>query len=130
MESYLDRAYRLLEEKRNITKKPSFPPPNIISKDRKTFIINFNDLCKAINRTPDTLKKYLETETNISTSILGDGGLKFDVIIKPQQVKNLITTYIKDFVICKDCKSCITTIEKDTRITYLFCSKCNSKKYI
>ena len=128
--NYLDRAYEKLELLNKNKKKPTFPQLNIISKDRKTFFINFSEICVAIDRTHDYVKKYLETETNISTSILGDGGLKFDVLIKPQQIKNIITTFIKELIICKDCKSCITTIEKDTRLVFLYCSNCNSKKSI
>ena len=128
--TYLDRAYDQLELLNKNKKKPTFPQPNIISKDRKTFFINFNEICNSIDRTQEYVKKYIETETNISTSILGDGGLKFDVQIKPPQIKNIITTFIKELIICKDCKSCITTLEKDTRILYMYCSNCNSKKSI
>lgn len=128
--NYIDRAYEQLELLNKNKKKPTFPQPNIISKDRKTFFINFSEMCVAIERTPDYVKKYLETETNISTSILGDGGLKFDVSIKPQQIKNIITTFIKELIICKDCKSCITTLEKDTRVLIMYCYNCNSKKSI
>lgn len=129
-DSLVIRAYDQLELLNKNNKKPSFPPPNIISKDRKTFFINFNDLCNSINRTPEYVKKYIEKETNIATSILGDGGLKFDVSIKIPQIKNIITNFIKELIICKDCKSCITTIEKDTRLTFMYCSNCNSKKSI
>ena len=129
-DTYLDRAYSQLELVNKNKKKPIFPQPNIISKDRKTFFINFNELCKSINRTQEYVKKYLETETNITTSILGDGGLKFDVQIKPQQIKNIITTFIKNLVLCVDCKSCITRLEKDTRILFMCCYNCNSKKSI
>ena len=128
--TYLDRAYDQLELLNKNKKKPTFPQPNIISKDRKTFFINFDEICIAINRTQEYVKKYIETETNISTSVLGDGGLKFDVQIKPPQIKNIITTFIKELIICKDCRSCITTLEKDTRILYICCSNCNSKKSI
>ena len=128
--NYLDRAYEQLELLNKNKKKPIFPQPNIISKDRKTFFINFSELCKTIDRTQDHVKKYLETETNIPTSILGDGGLKFDVSIKPQQIKNIITTFIKELIICKDCRTCITTLEKENRLTYMCCSNCNSKKSI
>jgi len=128
--NYIDRAYEQLELLNKNKKKPTFPQPNIISKDRKTFFINFSEICKTIDRTPDYVKKYLEIETNISTSILGDGGLKFDVSIKPQQIKNIVTTFIKELIICKDCRSCITTLEKDTRLLFLCCSNCNSKKSI
>ena len=128
--TYLDRAYDQLELLNKNKKKPTFPQPNIISKDRKTFFINFSEICNSIDRTPEYVKKYIETETNISTSVLGDGGLKFDVSIKPQQIKNIITTFIKELIICKDCRSCITTLEKDTRILYMCCSNCNSKKSI
>jgi translation initiation factor 2 beta subunit (eIF-2beta)/eIF-5 len=136
MEEYLNitdfvsRAYEQLEMLNKNKKKPTFPQPNIISKDRKTFFINFSDLCEAINRTPEYVKKYLETETNISTSILADGGLKFDISIKPQQIKNIVTTFIKELIICKDCKSCITQLEKDSRLTFMCCYNCNSKKSI
>jgi translation initiation factor 2 subunit 2 len=129
-EYMINRAYNELELIHKEKKKPTFVQPNIISKDRKTFFINFEDCCKSMNRTQEYVKKYLESETNISTSILGDGGLKFDVQIKPPQIKNIITHFIKELVICKDCKSCITILEKDTRITYLICNACNSKKSI
>ena len=58
--NYLDRAYEQMELLNKNKKKPTFPQPNIISKDRKTFFINFNEICVAINRTPDYVKKYLD----------------------------------------------------------------------
>ena len=130
-ENYLvNRAYNSLERLHENKKRPQFPQPDIITKDRKTFFINFSQLCQSIDRTQDYLKRYIESQTNISTSILGDGGLKFDVQIKPPQIKTLITNFIKELIICKDCKSCITKLEKDSRLTFLYCSNCNSKKSI
>ena len=124
----VNRAYDDLERMRSSKKKPSFPQPNIVSKDRKTFFVNFEEMCNAMNRKQEYVKSHIETETNIATSILGDNSLKFDVAVKPQQIKNLITNYIKEYIICKDCRSSITQTYREDKINYLVCDYCKSKK--
>jgi len=126
----INRAYDDMQRIRAAKKKPTFPQPNIVSKDRKTFFLNFEDMCNSMHRDQEYVKKYIETETNIATSILGDNSLKFDVNVKPLQIKNLITNLIKEYVICKDCKSSITQMHRDNKITYLTCDLCKSKKSI
>ena len=57
-ENYLvNRAYNSLERLHENKKRPQFPQPDIITKDRKTFFINFSQLCQSIDRTQDYLKR-------------------------------------------------------------------------
>jgi translation initiation factor 2 beta subunit (eIF-2beta)/eIF-5 len=131
----INRAYVELNKVKN-KNKSTFIKPEIITHNRKTYITNFIKFCESINREPNSVKKYLETELSIQTSIIGESnfddeksGLKIDVLLRPNIVFNAITSYMKEFVLCKHCKA-RTIIEKRDKLTYMVCNNCKSESTI
>jgi translation initiation factor 2 subunit 2 len=126
IEYMLDRAYGSIIMNKE---KLKVIMPILIKKDRKTYIINFYDVCKSIGRSTDDIKGYISRELQMDTSIKENGCLKIDGIVKViSRVENIIKGYIVDYIMCSFCKSCKTTTQKENRINYLLCDTCKSKR--
>jgi translation initiation factor 2 subunit 2 len=105
--------------------------PIFEKKDRKSYIHNFQDVCKSINRPPDKIRTYLGKELNMDTSIKEDGSLKIDGMPKTVGViEKFIKEYVINYIMCKSCKSCKTSVQKVDRIRFLVCDACKSKRAI
>jgi translation initiation factor 2 subunit 2 len=132
----INRAYFKLKELQKTTKK-TFIKPEITFHNRKTYIINFIKYCESINREPEKVKNFLEKDMGAMASIVSQNslndeksGLKFSSSFKNQIVMNSITNYMKEYVLCKLCKSGDTEINKIDKITYLCCNNCKSNNAI
>lgn len=128
----INRAYSEITKLKQKTKS-AFIKPEIISHNRKTYITNFIKFCESIDRDSNIVKKYLEKELSVQTSIVGESnltdeksGLKIDVQLKATNVLNVISSFMKEYVLCKNCKGS-TKIEKRDKITYNVCSNCKSE---
>lgn len=122
----LNRAYKSID---TTNKNIKLQRPKIEKKDRKTYITNFNDICKCLNRTCDNVKLFLTNELQLSTSVKEDGRLKIDGMkgITQQRIESLMQGYITKYVMCRACKSCKTIEQKINRVDYLMCDTCKSK---
>jgi translation initiation factor 2 beta subunit (eIF-2beta)/eIF-5 len=128
-EDLVKRAYSILSNREK--KKLKLVPPEIIIKDRKTIITNFDLFCQSINRDKNIVKSYLDKETNFSSSFFGDTNqVKIDTVLKGPYVKNILTVFIKSYVICADCKSYDTQLIRQKRATYTQCLTCKTEKVL
>ena len=126
-EFLVKRAYESLSKREK--KKNKFIEPQVIGKDRKTFITNFEAFCNSINREKSFVKIYLDKETLFPSSLIGDlTQLKIDTSLKAAHVKNILTIFIKMYVLCQDCKSSDTHLVKKNRSTFISCSMCKSER--
>lgn len=132
----VDRAYFKLRELQKNNKK-TFVKPEITFHNRKTYITNFIKYCESINREPEKVKCFLEKDMGAFASIISENSLddeksrlKFSSSFKNQIVMNSITNYMKEYVLCKLCKSGDTKINKIDKITYLCCNNCKSNNSI
>jgi translation initiation factor 2 subunit 2 len=123
----VNRAYQSLSK---IGKKKSkFIEPNIVIKDRKTYITNFDQFCKSINREKNVVKEYIDKETAFSSSLPGDlTQLKIDTSLKQPYVKSILTLYIKSYIVCQECKSSDTEIINKNRSRFIHCNMCKSDR--
>ena len=123
------RAYSILNAREK--KKIKLIPPEVIIKDKKTIITNFDTFCQSINRDRNIVKNYLDKETNFSSSFFGDTyQIKIDTVLKGPYVKNILTVFIKSYVICADCKSYDTHLIRQKRNTYTQCNTCKTEKVL
>jgi translation initiation factor 2 subunit 2 len=127
----IDRAYN--ELKKHDKKKVSFIQPEVKIHNRKTYITNFKLFCEKLNRSQDLVNKYLVKELNCQTSFNNselNESLKIDNIIRQNVIHSILTSFIKTYIICINCKSGNTQINKINRLYYLVCSDCNSSSSI
>lgn len=129
-EFLVDKFYNEHAEIIKDSKRIRVPPPDILSKDRKTFVNNYVKLCESMNRKQSELSTYIAKELQIETSISGNGILIIHGTYKKHQIKNLIQKYVVNFVQCPICQECDTLITKVTKINYIDCNKCRAKTAI
>ena len=128
-EDLIKRAYSQLSNREK--KKLKLIQPEVIIKDRKTIITNFDVFCQSINRDRNIVKKYLDKETQFASSFFGDSyQVKIDTMLKGPLVKNILTVFIKSYVICADCKSYDTHLIRQKRNTYTQCNTCKTEKVL
>jgi putative translation initiation factor aIF-2 beta subunit len=126
----LDRAYKLLEEKKVKTKESQYEPPQAeVMKygSKKTGVINFKTICKTLLRTENELMKYILGEFSCQGSITGQHELIINGKFNEKSVQSVLNKYIKKYVLCYVCKSSKTKLAKENRLTILECENCKSK---
>lgn len=128
IEYLVDRLYNELEKQNVNQQKVILDKPIIKVENKKTCIVNFTNICIKLNRNANDVEQYFKKEMNVVTSINAAGGLMITGIYRENQIIKIFTSYIQDFVKCKECSSCDTEIIKENRITYNKCNKCKSKK--
>jgi translation initiation factor 2 subunit 2 len=132
----LSRAYNELDK--NKKSKKVFVRPDIVNHNRKSYITNYINLCESLGRDDEHFRKFINTEMSIDTAIIkennlddGEGtGLKFNGMFRQNQIMDVITNYIKKFVLCESCKSGHTELIKIDRITFISCNSCKSNKSV
>lgn len=119
LEELLNRGY----EKINIKKsKNIFIPPQIKIQNKRTYITNINDICQCIKRDINDVIEFINDKLVIS--IICNEGLKINNIYNEQQIKEVLSKYIKNYVICKSCKSINTIINIKNKQKILKCNDC------
>ena len=100
-------------------------------KNKKTFYINFRNLCNKINRTELEVQLFFNSELNCPrTSIDQNGVLIIGNVYRSNVMMSTIEKYVNTYVLCGQCKSWSTTIIKKKSSTTIECKNCKSKKCI
>jgi len=103
------------------------PPPNVIIQGNKTFITNFSDITNSIRRDPKHLAKFLFRELAKSGHVDNNRLILQGKVMK-SLVQNKIDSYMKEFVLCKECNRPDTHIVKEDRLVFLKCEACGAKQ--
>jgi len=132
----LDRVYCTLS-KLNIqkNKKLKLILPNVKynEKRRRTYINNFKQLCKCLDRDIQLVQSFICSELleNVNDSSINDYG---QLIIKgrynTKDIINIIVKFTKKYIQCYQCKSSNTDIIKNKKIKSLYCRSCLSTQTI
>ncbi|MFH1631275.1 MAG: translation initiation factor IF-2 subunit beta, partial [Candidatus Aenigmatarchaeota archaeon] len=81
----------------------------------------------ALRRNPQQIAKFFFKELAVPGSITGDQ-LMLQGKISTDMINRRLDDYIKEFVICNECKKPDTNINKVGKITTLKCEACGAKK--
>jgi translation initiation factor 2 beta subunit (eIF-2beta)/eIF-5 len=129
VEQLLDRAYCSFTLNKD---KIKLVLPKLERKnDRKSYIPNFQDVCRSIDRNVEEVRVHLSKELQMETSIKGNGFLKINGIVRSVGVvETIIKSYVINHVMCKSCKSCKTKNIKVGRTVHLECTVCGSKQVV
>ena len=135
-QTMLDRVYEFLNKNNpEISNKKIYklPPIQIIKNGPKKIIwVNFNEICKCMNRTVEHLFQYFLSELGAEGSL--DEHVRF--IIKgrfaPLYIESILRKYIQEYVLCTSCGSFNTRLTKDSisRLYFLFCNDCVCSKSV
>jgi len=132
-EEILKRAFDILREKNpemytGEKKKFSMKPPLVQRVgSKKTAFVNFEYYCKLFHRSPKHVLDFLFAELGASGSVDSSNQLIIKGKFQQKQIENVIRRYIKEYVTCHPCRSSETILQKEDRLHFLQCEKCNSR---
>lgn len=132
----LDEIYDTLSDNSQLfgNKKNHIDKPDIKYENRKTFWYNYGKNCSQINRTMDQVKRFIEKEMAVETSINDKSNLIIRGKYNLAMIGSAYKKYILNYVRCPTCKSIQTSIVRNSsnRLDYLKClnPKCNTCKVV
>jgi translation initiation factor 2 subunit 2 len=125
----IDRLYLEMENEGQAPKL-KLQKPEVVIQNSKTFVSNFRDLCKRFKRSEDEVLTFFVEELRAKCTIDGNGALIIHKIFRQNQIQSILSKYMEAAVMCKQCKSYLTEIIRENRITYMSCEACRSKRAI
>lgn len=119
-------------KRRNVKFKMQLP--NTYYKNTRTIVSNFGDICQSLFRfTEDDVKhfvKFLEGRIKKKISIDGSKKLLISGRRSNDDFEKDMKKYVDLFIECHSCKGHDTYINREKRLSYVICKKCNEKRYI
>lgn len=127
--SYDELLYRIhtLKSVEDTYKKINLPPLKITKKNRLSIFVNFGIFSEKLNRTKEHISEYFKTETGASNSINNQNQLLIHGILNETKCESIMRNYIKEFVMCRQCKGMDSSLEKENGLTFLNCKQCHAK---
>lgn len=102
------------------------PTADAVVVGNQTVIRNFADVCGALRREPRHLLKFLSKELAAPANLDGSRAI-FQSKVPQRTVQAKLESYVKEFVVCKECRRPDTRLEKAERITLLVCEACGAR---
>ncbi|HLD84975.1 MAG TPA: translation initiation factor IF-2 subunit beta [archaeon] len=103
------------------------PRVSVMTTKRQVFVRSFIDLAKALRREPKHVARYLFKELAMPGAIQGN-----ELIMQGKSsegmVNRRIEDYVKEFVICEECKKPDTNIAKEGGVDILKCEACGARR--
>jgi translation initiation factor 2 subunit 2 len=96
---------------------------------RTTIITNIMQISSYIRRPADNLAKFLQKELAVQT-VLEKDFLTIKTQLNSAKVNEKIAMYVKEFVLCTECKKPDTEIISEKGIKFKHCLACGAKSPI
>ncbi|MBU5575343.1 MAG: translation initiation factor IF-2 subunit beta [Nitrososphaerota archaeon] len=126
----LERLYQKLPKKSGTGERFEPPKVEISYIGNQTIIKNFIFIADSLRREPQHLLKFFTKETAAPGNISGKQAI-FQSKIPAHIVNSKLEAYIKEFVLCKECKRPDTKIiKKDKKLFSLKCEACGAETSI
>jgi len=93
---------------------------------KKTILTNFFQIASHIRRKPEHFQKFILRELATSGQREGDK-LILNIKMPSAKINQKIEQYVKEFVLCKECKKPDTELIKQGRLTFVHCLACGAK---
>lgn len=106
-----------------------FEVPKVIGhiEGNKTVISNFTQIADALGRDIAHVQKYVLKEL-ATPGELRKQALLVGRKISASHINDKIQQYVKEFVVCSECKRPDTKLVKENRIVFIKCSACGAKQ--
>jgi len=111
--------------------KLTLKPPQVARiGTKRTSFSNFGEICKSLKRQEKHLHQYLLAELGTNGSIDANNALTIKGRFQQKQIESVLRSYIKEYVICKTCRSPDTLLQKEERLSVLQCTNCRSRYFV
>jgi translation initiation factor 2 subunit 2 len=125
-ETLLKNAYEKVKPVETNIERFEAPKVQGMLEGSKTIITNFNQIASYLRRNPEHLLKFLSREL-ASSAIIEDSRLVLQRKMSSAKINEKIQLYIKEFVICQECKKPDTELLKEDRFLFVHCLACGAK---
>jgi len=107
------------------------PPPKMGRIGAKrTVYENFGETCNYFDRELVHVRTYILNELGANGNLTEKGGLVMKGRFSSAQMEKILRPYIKEYILCKTCKSPKTKLSKTDRLTFMECQDCSSKSTV
>jgi len=111
--------------------KLTLKPPQVARiGTKRTSFSNFGEICRSLKRQEKHLHQYLLAELGTNGSIDANNALTIKGRFQQKQIESVLRSYIKEYVICKTCRSPDTLLQKEERLSVLLCNNCRSRYFV
>lgn len=124
-EKLLEKAYEKLPKVKEEEERLVIPLAEIEFQGNQTIIKNFSQIAQAMRRDSKHLMKFLTKELAAPGS--SNDRAIFQTKLYHKTIQQKIESYMREYVICKECKKPDTKLVKEGRITFLVCEACGAK---
>jgi len=122
----LKRAHERLPQKAATTERLEVPKVLGHIQGNRTVISNFHAITGVIRRPAEHFLKYLLKELATSGEVTKTA-LILGTKVPASRINNKVQQYLKDFVICPECKRPDTKLETEDGVTFIKCSACGAR---
>ena len=125
-EELLNKAFEKLPDVKETDER--FEIPNIESdiEGTQTTVRNFVQIADKLRREPKHMLKFFTKELAAPGSIKGKMAM-FQTKAPRKKIQQKLETYVREYVMCKECHRPDTKLVKENRITILVCEACGAK---
>lgn len=132
METYeqmLDAAYKKIKVVQTSSDRFEIPKVKGQVSGKNTFITNINEIASYIRRPVENLAKFLQKELAVS-GVLEKDRLMLKTMLNSAKVNEKIELYVKEFVLCTECKKPDTEVITEKGVKFKHCLACGAKSPI
>ena len=102
----------------------SLPSLKIYRKNKLSIFSNIVSFSEILNRNKEHIADYFKSETKLLNSINGQNQLVIQGMLNENKCEAILRSYIKSYVLCKQCNCLDTKLVKEHGLTYNKCNKC------
>ncbi len=129
-EKLLDEAYskvKIIADEKN-DERFEIPKASGHFEGKKTILTNFFQIASHIRRKPEHFQKFLLKELAAAGQKEGNR-IVLNIRVPSSKINQKIEQYVKEFVLCKECKKPDTELIKDKehRLAFIHCLACGAK---
>jgi translation initiation factor 2 subunit 2 len=125
-EKLLDKAYEKVKTVKANSSRFEIPKIQGHFEGKKTILTNFFQISSYLRRNPEHFQKFLLKELATSGQKEGER-LVLNNKIQSTRINEKIESYVKEFVLCKECQKPDTELKKEDRLAFIHCLACGAK---
>ncbi len=125
-EKLLEKAYTEVKGVKTSGERFEIPKVKGHFEGKKTVLTNFFQIASHVRRKPEHFLKFILKELAAAGTADGDR-LILNIKVPSSKINQKIEEYVKEFVLCKECKKPDTELIKQDRLTFVHCLACGAK---
>lgn len=128
-EQLLDEAYKKVKQINLSSERFEIPKVEGHIEGKKTIWTNFSQIASYIRRKPEHFQKFMLRELAAAGQREGDR-LVLNIKVPSSKINLKVEQYVKEFVLCRECRKPDTEIIKEDRLDFIHCLACGAKHSI